>query len=161
MSQATPTFDPVKYKETTCKQWQEAAEAWHGWRAAIEEWLGEATRAMLDLAAIGRGDRVLDVAAGAGGQRLAAARRVGEDGSLLATDISSNILALAELEPRRGGAHQRDHTRPRRPATRRRGRHVRCGGALQQMLAGLDEAAQEESGRRASRSFAGSKDRRG
>lgn len=103
MSQATPTFDPVQYKETTRKQWEEAAQAWHGWGAAIEDWLGEATQAMLDLAAIGPGDRVLDVAAGAGGQTLAAARRVGENGFVLATDISANILALADLEARRAG----------------------------------------------------------
>jgi hypothetical protein len=25
----TPEFDPISYKETTTKQWQEAADAWH------------------------------------------------------------------------------------------------------------------------------------
>jgi ubiquinone/menaquinone biosynthesis C-methylase UbiE len=42
---------------------------------------------MLDMAGVGAGARVLDVAAGAGGQTLAAARRVGPSGSVLATDI--------------------------------------------------------------------------
>jgi ubiquinone/menaquinone biosynthesis C-methylase UbiE len=51
---------------------------------------------MLDMASVGAGSRVLDVAAGAGGQTLAAARRVGPSGSVLATDISSNILGYAE-----------------------------------------------------------------
>jgi ubiquinone/menaquinone biosynthesis C-methylase UbiE len=50
---------------------------------------------MLDLAQIGPGNRVLDLAAGAGGQTLMAARRVGSTGSVLATDISPNILAFA------------------------------------------------------------------
>jgi SAM-dependent methyltransferase len=49
------------------------------------------------------GGRVLDVAAGAGGQTLAAARRVGSDGSVLATDISSNILEFAAAEARGAG----------------------------------------------------------
>jgi ubiquinone/menaquinone biosynthesis C-methylase UbiE len=49
---------------------------------------------MLDMASGGAGSRVLDVAAGAGGQTLAAARRVGPSGSVLATDISSNILGV-------------------------------------------------------------------
>ena len=80
-----------------------AAEAWHRWGSAIEDWLGAATQAMLDMAQIGRGDRVLDVAAGAGGQTLAAARRVGDGGSVLATGISSNLLELAEQEARRAG----------------------------------------------------------
>lgn len=97
------SFDAGTYKETTRKQWQDAAEAWHRWGPAIEDWLGEATELMLDMAQIGPGDRVLDVAAGAGGQTLAAARRVGEDGAVLATDISSNLLELAELEARNAG----------------------------------------------------------
>jgi SAM-dependent methyltransferase len=102
MSTSSP-FDAASYKETTRRQWQEAAEAWHRWGPAIEDWLGAATEKMLDLAQIGPGDRVLDVAAGAGGQTLAAARRVGDGGSVLATDISTNLLELAEQEARRAG----------------------------------------------------------
>jgi SAM-dependent methyltransferase len=47
---------------------------------------------MLDTAGITSGGIVLDVAAGAGGQSLAAARRVGPSGHVLATDISPAIL---------------------------------------------------------------------
>ena len=100
---ATSAFDPIAYKETTRQQWQEAAPAWHRWGPTLENWLGEATELMLDLARIGEGSRVLDVAAGAGGQTLAAARRVGPGGAVLATDISSNILELAEREARAAG----------------------------------------------------------
>jgi SAM-dependent methyltransferase len=98
-----PTFDAQKYKETTRQQWQDAAEAWHRWGPFLEEWLGEATEAMLDLAGIAQGSRVLDVAAGAGGQTVAAARRVGAGGAVLATDISPNILEFAAAEARRAG----------------------------------------------------------
>jgi len=87
-----PTFDPIRYKTTTRDQWEEAAEAWHRWGPTIEEWLGDATVRMLDAARITDGGRVLDVAAGAGGQSLAAARRVGPSGQVLATDISPTIL---------------------------------------------------------------------
>jgi len=96
-------FDSETYKETTRVQWQDAAEAWHRWGPTIEEWLGEATERMLDLCEVAGGSRVLDVAAGAGGQTLAAARRVGPDGAVLATDISSNILEFAAAEARREG----------------------------------------------------------
>jgi SAM-dependent methyltransferase len=67
-----------------------------------EAWLGEATGLMLDQAGVGPGSRVLDVAAGAGGQTLTAARRTGPDGIVLATDISESLVdrvradALAE-----------------------------------------------------------------
>ncbi|QJY47404.1 class I SAM-dependent methyltransferase [Pseudonocardia broussonetiae] len=91
----TVTFDPTSYKNTTRAQWQDAADAWHAWGPTLEEWLGEATELMLDTAGVGTGSRVLDVAAGAGGQTLAAARRVGPTGEVLATDISPAILRHA------------------------------------------------------------------
>ncbi len=99
---AAPTgFDPARYKQTTREQWQSAAEAWHRWGPTLERWLGPATEQMLDMAGVRVGSRVLDVAAGAGGQALAAARRVGASGHVLATDISSNILDFAAEEARR------------------------------------------------------------
>src|SRR3954464_345356 len=91
----TTAFDPQQYKTTTQAQWQDAAEAWHRWGPTIEDWLGQATERMLDAAGITAGSRVLDVAAGAGGQTLAAARRVGPTGRVLATDISPTILEYA------------------------------------------------------------------
>jgi SAM-dependent methyltransferase len=100
---ADATFDPVVYKETTRQQWQDAAEAWHRWGPTLEAWLGDATELMLDLTHVVEGSRVLDVAAGAGGQTLAAARRVGPSGRVLATDISSNILEFAAAEARAAG----------------------------------------------------------
>lgn len=99
----TQEFDPVRYKETTRDQWQHAAEAWHRWGPTIEGWLGPATEVMLDLAQIGAGSRVLDVAAGAGEPALTAAERVGPEGSVLATDISANILAFAQQSARARG----------------------------------------------------------
>jgi SAM-dependent methyltransferase len=100
---ATSGFDPVAYKQTTREQWQEAAEAWHRWGPTLEQWLGPATGLMLDQARIGPGARVLDLAAGAGGQTIAAARRVGPSGNVLATDISPAILAHAEGAARAAG----------------------------------------------------------
>ena len=96
-------FDPIRYKETTREQWQTAAEPWYRWGPTIEEWLGQATETMLDMAEIGPGSRVLEVAAGAGGQTIAAAERVGPSGYVLATDISSNILEFASEAARQAG----------------------------------------------------------
>lgn len=93
---ATPaTFDPIKFKQATRAQWESAAGAWDHWGPLLARWLGPATQAMLDMAAVGSGSRVLDVAAGAGEQSLVAARRVGPGGKVLATDISPAILRYA------------------------------------------------------------------
>lgn len=91
----TVQFDPIAFKATTRDQWEQAAEAWHRWDPTIEAWLGGATERMLDDVHLAPGSRVLDVAAGAGGQTMAAARRVGPTGTVLATDISPAILEYA------------------------------------------------------------------
>jgi len=93
---APATFDAETFKSTTRAQWQNAAEAWHRWGPFIGSWLGDATEAMFEMAHVGPGCRVLDVAAGAGEQSLAAARRVGPEGHVLATDIAPALLARAE-----------------------------------------------------------------
>jgi len=99
----TSVFDPIGYKRTTREQWQTAAGAWHEWGPVIEAWLGEATELMLDLTRVRTGSRVLDVAAGAGGQTLAAARRVGTTGRVLATDIAPNLLEFIDREAESAG----------------------------------------------------------
>jgi SAM-dependent methyltransferase len=95
-SSNVPAFDPERYKSTTRDQWDSAAQAWHNWGPTLQLWLGPATEIMLDMAGVKPGSRVLDVAAGAGDQTLHAAKRVGPSGFVLATDISSKILELAQ-----------------------------------------------------------------
>jgi SAM-dependent methyltransferase len=103
LQQSQPLFDAVKYKQTTMDQWNHAAEAWHRWGTLLSRWLGPATETMLDMAGVSEGSRVLDVAAGAGEQTLAAARRVGPSGHVLATDISPVILEYAAHSARLAG----------------------------------------------------------
>ncbi|MBL0727601.1 class I SAM-dependent methyltransferase [Piscinibacter sp. HJYY11] len=100
---APATFDAEKFKSTTRAQWQSAAEAWHRWGPFIGSWLGDATEAMFEMARVGQGCRVLDVAAGAGEQSLAAARRVGTGGHVLATDIAPALLERAERDAQAAG----------------------------------------------------------
>ncbi len=95
MVKEPPRFDAEQYKKTTLKQWNSAAEAWHRWNPLLSRWLGPATDTMLDMSEITTGSRVLDVAAGAGEQSITAARRVGDSGYVLATDLSPDILDYA------------------------------------------------------------------
>jgi ubiquinone/menaquinone biosynthesis C-methylase UbiE len=103
---AAKPFDAAKYKETTRDQWQTAAKAWNDWGPLLRAWLGPATEIMLDMARIGPGARVLDVAAGAGDQTLQVAERVGPQGHVLATDIAPNIVAFAAQNARNAGHAQ-------------------------------------------------------
>ena len=74
-----------------------------GGAAARAEVFGPATERMLDLANIRVGSQVLDVGAGAGDQTLAAARRTGPTGFVLATDISARRLEVAATLARQAG----------------------------------------------------------
>lgn len=84
-------------------QWERAAEGWNEHAPRIRAWLRESTDAMLDAAGVCAGQRVLDVAAGAGEPAIDAARRVGDSGYVLATDFSPAILRLAQANVARAG----------------------------------------------------------
>lgn len=103
MTNDTREFDAIKYKQTTLQQWNTAAECWHRWGPLLSRWLGPATETMLDMCEVKSGSRVLDVAAGAGEQSVAIAKRVGSDGHVLATDLSPDILEYAAVSARLAG----------------------------------------------------------
>lgn len=90
-----PNFDPATYKEATRRQWERVAAAWNRWGPTLERWWAPVTEAMLEMARIGPGSRVLDVAGGAGEPALTAAARIGATGYVLSTDISANLVRLA------------------------------------------------------------------
>jgi SAM-dependent methyltransferase len=98
-----PPFDPEKFKAATRDQWDKSAKSWNDWSPQIRAWLRQSTAAMLDMADVKSGARVLDVAAGAGDQTLDAAKRVGPSGYVLATDLSPGILEFAKDNARRAG----------------------------------------------------------
>jgi ubiquinone/menaquinone biosynthesis C-methylase UbiE len=98
-----PDFDPVAYKESTRQQWERVAAAWNNWSPTLERWWAPATEAMLELARFGPGSRVLDVAGGSGEPALTAAIRIGPTGYVLSTDLSANLVRLAEENARARG----------------------------------------------------------
>jgi SAM-dependent methyltransferase len=88
-------FDPEAYKRAVTQEWGRAAQGWHDWIPMIDAWLNHATAAMLDNADIRLGSKVIDIAAGDGGQSIAAAARVGVSGEVLATDIAPEFVKIA------------------------------------------------------------------
>jgi SAM-dependent methyltransferase len=98
-----PAFDPAAYKQEMLLQSDMAAEAWYRWREVVELWWADATRLLLDKASIAAGDVVLDLAAGVGGQSIAALERVTATGSVVAVDVSASSLSLAQERVRACG----------------------------------------------------------
>lgn len=106
MAEQQPSFDAAKYKNAQREQWNKDGAAWRRWSPTLDRWYGEATRQMLDLARIQPGQRILDVAAGAGEPAVSAAERVGPGGYVLATDISEGIVELARQVARERNLEQ-------------------------------------------------------
>lgn len=83
----------AEYREASRQQWSDAASSWA--RAAEEEETGasrEATVWMLEAADLQPGERVLELACGAGRVGLQAAGRVGSEGTVLCTDFSEAMV---------------------------------------------------------------------
>ena len=96
-------LDGNEYKKTAQEGWQKVAPGWHKWVPFISDLLQEETNQMLEMAHIRSGHRVLDIAAGDGDQSILAAHRVGHEGYVLATDLSSNLLAYAAESAKKAG----------------------------------------------------------
>jgi SAM-dependent methyltransferase len=84
-------------------QWESAAPGWARWEATIAEWMETATEAMLVMAGVAVGSRVLDLACGAGSQTLRAAQRVGAQGHVVASDIADAMLRHVQHNTRGAG----------------------------------------------------------
>jgi len=106
MAEQQPAFDAAKYKNAQRKQWNKDGAAWRRWSPTLERSYGEVTRLMLDLADIRPGQRILDIASGAGEPAVSAAERVGPGGYVLATDISEGIIELARQVAQERGLTQ-------------------------------------------------------
>ena len=76
------------------KNWDSAAVGWNEWREFDDRADGHISERLVELAGVRSGSRVLDVAAGYGEPALTAARRAGPEGSVVATDISAEMLAF-------------------------------------------------------------------
>jgi ubiquinone/menaquinone biosynthesis C-methylase UbiE len=72
--------------------WESAAPGWAKWERVFSAGLSSATDALIDMASIRSGMRVLDLACGAGSQSIQAAKCVGPNGTVVAIDISPTML---------------------------------------------------------------------
>src|SRR2546422_236664 len=88
----TTQIDAGEFRAKQRNDWDSAAQGWHDWQELITGATAAVSERLVELAAIKPGDRVLDVAAGSGEPSLTAAKVVGPEGSVVATDISAGML---------------------------------------------------------------------
>jgi SAM-dependent methyltransferase len=86
------SIDAAEFRDKQRDQWNGAAAGWNKWSDYMDEHVGSVADRIVEMAGIKEGDRVLDVAAGYGEPSLTAARKVGPEGSVIATDISAEML---------------------------------------------------------------------
>ena len=86
---------PIENQEAVQAQrdyWNSIASAWAEWWPVIEAGARPVSEAMVELAEVGAGDRVLDLASGIGEPAATAARRVGPEGHVVATDLAPDMI---------------------------------------------------------------------
>lgn len=88
-------LDPQAMKERQRQEWGAAAAGWRKHDERVRELTAPVTQRLLELASIELGHRVLDIACGTGEPALPAARIVGREGYVLATDLAPEMLAVA------------------------------------------------------------------
>ena len=88
-------FDGSAYKSGQKEQWDSVADAWRKWWPAIEKGASSASTALADAIGARPGQRILDVSTGIGEPAVTLARIVGPEGSVVATDQSAGMLAVA------------------------------------------------------------------
>jgi SAM-dependent methyltransferase len=85
--------DPAEFRDTQRESWDGAARGWKKWSEWLDGYTTVVCERLVELAGVEPGSRVLDVAAGYGEPALTAASKAGPDGTVVATDISSEMLA--------------------------------------------------------------------
>ena len=85
-------IDQQEFRAVQRSHWNEASKAWREWSEFIDHSTAVVSERLVVMAGVQPGHRVLDVAAGYGEPSLTAARTVGAQGEVVATDISAGML---------------------------------------------------------------------
>jgi SAM-dependent methyltransferase len=103
---AAQPFDPTVYKRTTRDQWDASGAGYDAWGDTIQALIRPAAEQMMDSVGLQEGSSALELACGGGTLTLLLAERVGDEGHVLATDLSPGMVALAEANLDRAGRSQ-------------------------------------------------------
>jgi SAM-dependent methyltransferase len=84
--------DHHEFRAGQRRDWNQASKGWREWSEFIDRTTTPVSERLMAMARVEPGQRVLDVAAGYGEPSLTAAKIVGPQGAIVATDISAGML---------------------------------------------------------------------
>ena len=90
----TQNVDPGEFQQNEREAWDSVAAGWYRWWRTFEAGAQSLNERLVELAGVAPGQRCLDLATGIGEPALTAARVTGASGSVLATDLSPEMLEL-------------------------------------------------------------------
>ena len=92
---AEQSNDAERLKTEQKRDWDAAAAGWKKWWQVLERGAQPVSDRLVQMARVGAGARVLDVATGSGEPAVTAARHVAPSGRVIAVDQSSAMLTIA------------------------------------------------------------------
>lgn len=95
---------PIPDTATERARWTASATSWDRWADPMAGLADKLNQPLLDAAGVTAGERVLDLASGAGEPALSAARRVGAGGLVVGSDLVPDMLAGAVRRAGMAGA---------------------------------------------------------
>ena len=102
-------MDREEYKRTSLESWQTMASGWEQMRARLEGYTRSVTEWMVEALDPQPGDVVLELAAGPGDTGFAAAARLGDEGRLISSDFSSEMVEIARRRAAELGLENVEH----------------------------------------------------
>jgi SAM-dependent methyltransferase len=102
-------MDREEYRRTALENWQTIASGWERRREQIEKTTRPVTEWMVRALDPRPGDTVLELAAGPGDVGFAAAPLLGEDGHLISSDFSSEMVEVARRRAAELGLRNVEH----------------------------------------------------
>ena len=88
------SINSEQFKAQQRQMWDTAAAGWQEYWQTFERGAQQVSDKIVELAEIKPGDKVLDIATGIGEPAVTAARKVGQSGKVIATDISPQMISL-------------------------------------------------------------------
>jgi len=85
-------IDQQEFRAVQRRDWNEASKGWRDWSEFIDRSTAPVSERLVAMAGVEPGHRVLDVAAGYGEPSLTAAKIIGAQGEVVATDISAGMM---------------------------------------------------------------------